>query len=105
MKYTKIEKELKEMMSEDEFISEVSFSPWQNFVMLQKSKKYLYISTGTILLVSLTVVILLGISVSKMHSIEEIVLSCIAIALTLVIFGAGIIQVGIFKEKDLIIAM
>ena len=93
-------------MSDEELIVEqVSFSPWQNFVMLQKSKKYLYISTGTILLLSLIVVILLGISVSKMHEIDEIVLSCIAITLALVVFAAGIIQVGIYKEKDLIIAM
>lgn len=81
------------------------FTPWQDFKVMQKAKKYLYMSTGTILLLSILSVIFLGISVSKMHNPIEIGLSCGAIALNLIIFGSGIVQVGIYKEKDLIISM
>lgn len=85
--------------------TEESFSPWTSFILLQRAKKYLYISTSIVLLFSLLSVILLGITVSKMRDTIQIVLACITITINLAIFGAGILQVGIYKEKDLIISM
>ena len=82
-----------------------NFNPWRDFALLQKSKKYLYISTSLVLVFNLLSVILLGVAISRMTKTVQIALSCASILLALGSFAAGILQVGIYKEKDLIISM
>ena len=80
-----------------------SFNPWETFTMLQKIKKVLYVCITLIVVFVFASIALISVTISKMKSLDEIVLSSLALGFNIIVFTCAVILVGIFKEKEFII--